>query len=138
MRSRFSAFALGLGDYLVDTLAAEELDRTPDRRALARELSRARETQRFLGLTIVHASERGDEGEVLFVARIFERGADRSFGELSTFAREGGRWKYASGILAPRSALPADLDALTRDAFLAIAAATPSPDAEPRGNVPGR
>lgn len=42
MRSRFAAFALGLGDYLVDTLAADHEDRAAaPREALVRELSRA-------------------------------------------------------------------------------------------------
>jgi SEC-C motif-containing protein len=110
MRSRFAAFALGLGDYLVATLASSHSDRALDAPLLARELSRGKERQRFLGLTILHASEEGDAGEVLFYARIFERGEDRSFAELSTFAREptpsGPRWGYASGVLVPRAKLP--------------------------------
>ena len=35
--------------------------------------------------------------EVLFDARVFERGGHRSFAELSTFVREDGSWRYASG-----------------------------------------
>ena len=104
MRSRYSAFALGLGEYLVDTLAPSHPDRGLPRDGLVNELSRAKEKQRFLGLRIVRAE--GDE--VLFDARIFERGKDRSFAELSTFVREGGRWFYAAGRSLPRSALPAD------------------------------
>ena len=36
---------------------------------------------------------------VLFLAGVFEKGRDRSFVELSTFARaaEGGGWRYLSG-----------------------------------------
>ena len=56
MRSRFSAFALGLGPYLVDTLATTHPDRALPRAALARELSRVRITQRFTGLWILHAT----------------------------------------------------------------------------------
>ena len=52
MRSRFSAFALGLGEYLVDTLARDHHDRQLPRKALARELGRAKERQRFLDLEI--------------------------------------------------------------------------------------
>jgi SEC-C motif-containing protein len=105
MRSRYAAFALGLADYLVRTLALDHPDR--------RDLARARQRQRFLGLRILHAAEKGDEGEVMFFARIFEKGADRSFVELSQFRREGGSWRYASGILAPKADLPKDLDSLT-------------------------
>jgi SEC-C motif domain protein len=98
MRSRYSAFALGLGAYLVKTLAAEHPDRAHDEAALVLALSRAKEGQRFLGLTILDAHDDGaTRGEVTFHARIFERGQDRSFTERSTFVRENGAWKYAAG-----------------------------------------
>ena len=99
MRSRYSAFALGLGDYLVRTLSADHPDRAHDEATLARELSRAKETQRFLGLTIESAKDDGTTGQVTFHARIFERGRDRSFTERAAFVREGGAWRYASGEL---------------------------------------
>jgi SEC-C motif-containing protein len=97
MRSRYAAFALGLGDYLVRTLASNHPDRERPLDELAGELSRARVHQRFTGLRIVRAASSGDSGQVLFLACVFERGIDRSFGELSTFVREGGAWRYASG-----------------------------------------
>ena len=62
MRSRYSAFALGLGRYLVHTLAAEHPDRALDEAALVVTLSRAKERQRFLGLTILEAARRGPGG----------------------------------------------------------------------------
>jgi SEC-C motif-containing protein len=123
MRSRYAAFARGLGPYLVATLAQEHPDRVLDSETLARELSRAKERQRFLGLVILHSSESEHEGEVLFYARIFERGSDRSFAELSTFARQEGAWKYASGLLVPGKALPAPIESITRASFLALARA---------------
>jgi SEC-C motif-containing protein len=97
MRSRYAAFALGLGDYLVLTLASSHPDRARPLHELARELSRAQVRQRFTGLRIVRATSSGDSGQVWFFARVFERGIDRSFGELSTFVREAGAWRYASG-----------------------------------------
>jgi SEC-C motif-containing protein len=99
MRSRYSAFALGLGAYLVRTLSADHPDRALDEVALARALSGARERQRFLGLTILEAPDPGDSptGTVTFRARVFERGQDRSFTERSTFVREQGSWRYAAG-----------------------------------------
>jgi SEC-C motif-containing protein len=93
MRSRYAAFALGLGDYLVDTLASDHPDRSLPRDELVRSLSRAHDTKRFLGLAIVRA----EGAEVEFSARIFERGADRSFAERSTFVLESGAWRYARG-----------------------------------------
>lgn len=118
MRSRFAAFALGLGDYLVDTLAAAHPDRAAPRDALARELGRVKERQRFLDLRIVDTREDGDRGEVLFHARVFERGQDRSFAELSSFVREGGAWRYAAGDLLAGAELPCAPGELTRARFL--------------------
>ena len=120
MRSRYAAFALGRGAYLADTLARAHPDRGAPRDALVRELSRVKDRQRFLGLRVLFAA--GDE--VLFHARVFERGVDRSFAELSTFVREDGAWRYASGVLVPAAELPEDPASLDRDAFLALAAGT--------------
>ena len=110
MRSRFAAFAVGLGPYLVSTLAAGHADLELPREELVRELSQARARQRFLGLRILFAGlVAADQGEVLFFARIFEKGQDRSFAELSRFLREDGLWRYASGICVPKADLPEDL-----------------------------
>lgn len=121
MRSRYSAFALGLGDYLVATLAADHPDR-----GLAAELGRVKDVQRFQRLVILHATEDGDEGEVLFFAGIFGKGTtparrgDRSFAELSRFVRERGAWRYASGDLVEAARLPKDLSRLDRASFLRL------------------
>jgi SEC-C motif-containing protein len=120
MRSRFSAFAIGLGDYLVRTLADEHPDRALPAEALARELGNAHQKQRYQGLTLVFAEDRQRDGEVLFIARIFERGADRSFAELSRFVREKDAWRYASGDALPAARLPADPSSLDRAAFLSL------------------
>jgi SEC-C motif-containing protein len=121
MRSRYAAYSLGLGDYLVNTLAEAHPDRAVPREQLARSLSRARQAQRFLDLRILHTSTAADRGEVLFHACILERGTDRSFAELSLFLREGSAWRYASGVLVPAERLPRDLHSLDRSAFLALA-----------------
>jgi SEC-C motif-containing protein len=94
MRSRWSAFALGKGEYLYDTLSSDHPDRQMPRAVAARELARAKDRQRFLKLTIVEVPS---PNEVTFHARIFEKGRDVSFTERSQFVRERGEWKYASG-----------------------------------------
>ena len=116
MRSRYSAFALGNAEYLAKTLCKEHPDKTDD--AVA-EYRRAREGRRFLDLCIMHASEDGDTGEVLFYARIFERGTDYSFVELSGFVKEDGEWRYASGLMVETKDLPPDPRKMTRDEVLA-------------------
>jgi len=91
------------------------------------------------------------ETEALFLAKVFERGQDRSFAELSTFTRAldgeggvGGALRYAGGTLLPRAALPrgmADGAGLRRDAFLALAATHTrtlcGPDIRPRAEARG-
>lgn len=122
MRSRYSAFALGLGEYLVETLAAEHADRAVPRAELVRALSAAKEKQRFLGLRIVHEAHDEKRGEVLFVARVYVRGEDQSFAELSEFVREEGRWRYAGGTLLPTARLPRDPSRLTLEDFFVLSA----------------
>jgi SEC-C motif-containing protein len=129
MRSRFSAFALGLGAYLVETLAADHedlLDKgSPEERALlAHALGAAKHRQRFLGLRILDSKEGADgEGEVFFRARIFERGVDRSFYELSRFRREPSGWRYSGGDLLTAANVPEDGDP-TVERFLEILASS--------------
>jgi len=121
MRSRYAAFALGFGDYLVRTLAEDHDDRALPLAEHIRSLALAHHRQRFMDLRILHASTEGDRGEVLFYARIFERGQDRSFAELSSFQREGSAWRYASGLHVPAERLPEDMRTLDKPAFLALA-----------------
>lgn len=123
MRSRYAAFALGLGVYLVDTLSKDHPDRNVP--TLARDLARIHDTRRFLGLRIVDATEEpsGRRGTVLFHARVFERGVDGSFGELSEFVREEGAWKYQGGITLDASELKAEAGSFDRQRFLELAAA---------------
>ena len=127
MRSRFSAFALGLGEYLAKTLATTHPDRALPRRDLVAEHSLARKHQRFAGLRILHASSDEQHGEVLFLARIYLRGADQSFAELSQFVCESGAWRYAEGQLLDKAKLPANAATLTRAEFLSLCSATSAP-----------
>jgi SEC-C motif-containing protein len=115
MRSRYAAFARGEVDYLAKTLCADHPDRTD---TAATEYRAAREGLRYLDLAILDTSTDGDVGDVLFYARIFERGQDRSFVELSGFVREDGEWKYASGLMVTTEKLPPNPRTMTRDDVL--------------------
>lgn len=123
MRSRYAAFALGLGAYLVETLCEDHPDRAEA--DLERSLGRIHDTRRFLGLRVVDATEdpSGRTGTVLFHARLFERGVDRSFAELSDFVREAGAWKYQGGVTLDGAALGAEAASFDRQRFLELAAA---------------
>ena len=91
MRSRYSAYALKLGDYLLATwhgsTAPGEIDFPPTN---------------WLGLEIKHAEARGDAGIVEFIARYRDStGKAGRLHEISRFVQEGvgldARWLYIDG-----------------------------------------
>ena len=92
MRSRYSAYVLGLADYLLATWhpgtrpAAIE----PDPPGL-----------KWLGLDVRgHAQQDDDHATVSFVARSKLGGRAHRLQETSRFVREGGRWFYVDGDLS--------------------------------------
>jgi SEC-C motif-containing protein len=95
MRSRYTAFARGAIDYLIDT-------HHPSTRASVDRASVARwsRSATWLGLEVL-AVERGgpgdDDGVVEFRASYSESGAERVHREQSTFRRLDGRWCYVDG-----------------------------------------
>jgi SEC-C motif-containing protein len=98
MRSRYAAFAIGDGAYLARTLHPSHEDRAQaSEEVLARQLREVARNLKFMGLRVIEAHEDGDRAQVLFFARVFEKGQDRSFLEKSNFVREGGRWLYLGG-----------------------------------------
>ena len=92
MRSRYSAYVLGLSDYLLVTWHAStrpaDLDLSEDAAV------------KWLGLKVDFANETGDEGEVHFVARYKVGGKAHRLAEKSRFVREDGRWFYLDGEVA--------------------------------------
>ena len=86
MRSRYSAYGLGLLDYLLATWHASsspgDLELPP---------------VKWLGLEVRHAQAAGDAGVVEFVARCKEGGRAQRLHETSRFVREDGRWYYIDG-----------------------------------------
>ncbi|MFO0561203.1 MAG: YchJ family metal-binding protein [Polyangiales bacterium] len=119
MRSRYSAFALKLVPYLYDTFHSTHEDRKLPRNEVLRGLRDAAEGFRYMGLQILDT--RTDEANgiawVLFNARLFERGQNRSFVELSTFKKEDGGWRYSDGVTVPLSLVKDTVDTLTIDTF---------------------
>ena len=91
MRSRYSAYVLGLTDYLLETWhpstrPAEALEHDPAVRWLGLEVRR-------------HGATDADHATVEFVARSKLAGRAFRLHESSRFVREGGRWFYLDGEL---------------------------------------
>jgi SEC-C motif-containing protein len=90
MRSRYSAFVLGLADYLLATWH-------PATRPASLELDPA---VKWLGLDVRASRTEGDRATVEFVARSKLGGRATRLHELSRFVRESGRWYYVDGDVA--------------------------------------
>lgn len=93
MRSRYSAYALGLGDYLMQTwhvsTRPESIDLSGDLR-----------NGKWIGLTVKASHETGHKAEVEFVARYKPHAGPASrLHERSRFLLEGGQWFYVDGDL---------------------------------------
>ena len=92
MRSRYSAYVLGIRDYVLATWHAST---RPE------QMERFDSGVRWLGLTVKRAWTASDnEGFVEFVARSKPAGggpADRLH-ELSRFVRVDGRWQYVDAV----------------------------------------
>ncbi|MGK4007410.1 YchJ family metal-binding protein [Sorangium sp. So ce1036] len=120
MRSRYAAFAVGDAAYLFRTLHMGHADRGRDRDELLRELKATIRRHRYRGLKILDSVENGGTASVLFLARLFEAGADRSFVELSDFLHDGEGWRYLHGIALPRARIGVPPEDLTIARFSSL------------------
>lgn len=96
MRSRYSAYALGLADYILKTTHPDNPDFTPDTAEWTKDISEFCHATRFLGLKIIEFIDGADEASVTFEASL-------SYGimqEKSRFLKVGGRWLYESGTFS--------------------------------------
>jgi SEC-C motif-containing protein len=130
MRSRFTAYALGRAEHLWRTLAPTHPDRAKPRETVLFSYRQSAAAARFRRLDVIdrRLASPPDESQVLFVARIFEKGRDVSFAELSTFVHDGSGWRYASGEARNLSEIQGDPLALRIDSFSAsVSGAKSSP-----------
>ena len=97
MRSRYSAYVLGLGDYLAATWH-------PETRPAAIDVDSAdAKATKWLGLDVKRHVPEGDRALVEFVARYrIGGGAARRLHEISRFERLDGRWYYRDGTFPAR------------------------------------
>ncbi len=86
MRSRYSAYVLGLIDYLLATWHASTAPGELELRPV-----------KWLGLEVLASDATADAGVVEFAARCREGGRAQRLHETSRFVREGGQWFYIDG-----------------------------------------
>lgn len=91
MRSRYSAYALELADYLLATWH-------PTTRPAQLDLREEGQAIKWIGLDVLrHEARDADHATVEFVARCRIGGRARRMHEVSSFVREEGRWLYVAG-----------------------------------------
>jgi SEC-C motif-containing protein len=113
MRSRYAAYARKEAAYIYRTMHPDHEDRARPEAEVMREIRDATGALKFMGLHILDRRGPDEHGvaQVLFFARVFEKGQNRSFVELSDFAREGEAWRYLRGSqMRPRAGDPEGLD----------------------------
>lgn len=90
MRSRYTAYAMGLEDYLLSTWH-------PSTRPASLDLKSSPHAQ-WIGLQVVsHRQQDANHATVEFVARYKLNGRAYRMHENSRFVRERGRWFYVEG-----------------------------------------
>ncbi len=119
MRSRYAAYAKKEIPYLRKTLHPSHEDRVLPEAKLLGLLAEAAREQRYMGLAILdrRAPDEGGIAEVLFHARVFQRGKDFSFVERSEFAHDGTGWRYLRGDTVSVAKLAGDPRELTLATF---------------------
>lgn len=98
MRSRFSAYALGLVDHILRTTHPDGPHWESDPERWRAEVQAFCSSVRFDRLEVLDSGEQGDRGMVDFRAHLSSEVGRTVLAERSLFMREGGRWLYHSGI----------------------------------------
>lgn len=86
MRSRYSAYALGLADYILKTALFPPKSK--------QEILEFSKSTHFDDLTILEFIDGEKEAYVTFRAHLAQAGRDVSFTEKSSFLKEHGKWLY--------------------------------------------
>ncbi len=98
MRSRYSAYALCLPDYIIETTHPENPAHQHNKKQWRSELIAFSKQTKYESLEIRAFTENVKEASVTFHAGLSQNGQDLSFTEKSRFKQENGKWFYANGI----------------------------------------
>jgi SEC-C motif-containing protein len=96
MRSRYSAFCDGNINYLSQTLAPEKRSKDD-----STQLQQTIKTTQWCRLQVIKHNQKGDQGQVEFVAFFTEHGKVGQLHELSEFVRRDNLWYYLNGVQLP-------------------------------------
>ena len=94
MRSRYSAFALDLADYIIATTHPDNSDYTTDVDTWKAEIHDFSHHTRFLGLKVLLTETKEEEAFVSFEATL----SSGLLKEKSRFRKVDGKWLYVDGV----------------------------------------
>lgn len=97
MRSRFSAYALGLADYIIITTHPASPQFSPNRFQWKKSIGDFSKNSHFMNLKILDAQERDEMAVVVFTAYLKQKERDLVFTERSYFQKRKGLWTYLHG-----------------------------------------
>lgn len=97
MRSRYSAYARRLPEYIISTTHPGNAQSGHDSARRLREIVEFCVNTTFNGLEILDCEEKGEAATVTFTAHLSRNQKDVSFTEKSYFEKIGGKWFYHSG-----------------------------------------
>ena len=97
MKSRFSAFAVLIADYIIFTTHENNSDYISDLKSWNQDIMNFSKNTRFERLEILDFIEGEVESFVTFKATLFQDKNDISFIEKSRFLKVEGIWKYVDG-----------------------------------------
>ena len=101
VKSRFSAYALSLADYIIRTthknspIYSQNMD---EWKKLILDFSKSTD---FKKLEIYNVEEENNRASVCFTAYLEQNGYDATFAEISNFIKENNKWYYIKGQVIP-------------------------------------
>lgn len=100
MRSRYSAYALNIPNYIIETTHPSNPQYSENKFAWALSISQYSKNSIFQKLDILNFKEKNNGAEVTFKAHIMQNGHDSSFTERSYFEKMNDRWFYVGGQIS--------------------------------------
>jgi SEC-C motif domain protein len=98
MRSRYSAYALKLVNYIVETTHHLSPERGHDLNEWKKDILEFCQNTSFHDLNILENEEKEKQAFVTFKASLSNQGRDISFIEKSQFLKDSGRWLYLKAM----------------------------------------
>ena len=97
MRSRFSAYALKLSDYIIKTSHKKNPCFQKDLKTLKKDIESFCSETHFKNLEILDNIQEKNQAFVTFIATLISNGKDMSFTEISHFEKIDQKWFYKDG-----------------------------------------